>query len=166
MDFAAPCAPPSSGEAERSPYHNVLVMAVEDPLALLEAVEQKTREVPALYDAISRVAPAMNTFDFHSVEEFKESTRSLLMEWLAHLEGRSFHVRLHTRGFKSHFSAPDAERLFDDGLLDALKAEGRPGSVTFADPDAVIAIDTIDEHAGISLWERKDLSRYRPLRPD
>ena len=30
------------GKAERSPYHNVLVMKVEDPVALLEAIEKRT----------------------------------------------------------------------------------------------------------------------------
>ena len=36
------------GRVERSPYHNVLVMTVEDPIALLEAVERRTEENPAL----------------------------------------------------------------------------------------------------------------------
>jgi len=30
----------------------------------------------------------------------------------------------------------------------------------------VIAIDTIDDRAGISLWAREDLARHRLLRPD
>ena len=30
------------GQAERSPYHNVLVMKVEDPMAVLEAIEKRT----------------------------------------------------------------------------------------------------------------------------
>jgi hypothetical protein len=47
------------GPTERSPYHNVIVMKVDNPIALLDAVERKTEESPALYDAISRVAPAM-----------------------------------------------------------------------------------------------------------
>ena len=46
------------GPVERSPYYNVLAMRVDDPVALLEAVERRTEESPALYDAISRVAPA------------------------------------------------------------------------------------------------------------
>ncbi len=53
------------GPVERSPYHNVFVMRVEDPIALREAIERKTDTNTALYDAISRVAPAMRTIDFH-----------------------------------------------------------------------------------------------------
>ena len=71
------------GPAERSPYHNVLVMKVEDPIALLEAIEKRTEENPALYDAISRVAPAMRDFDFLSEEEFVEKAKSIMLEWSA-----------------------------------------------------------------------------------
>src|SRR3974377_10323 len=41
------------GAVERSPYYNVLQMKVEDPQALLAAIERRTEENPALYDAIS-----------------------------------------------------------------------------------------------------------------
>jgi hypothetical protein len=41
-----------------------------------------------------------------------------------------------------------------------------PARVSFTDPDALIAIDTIDGRAGISLWTRDDLARHRLLRPD
>jgi hypothetical protein len=81
------------GPIERSPYYNVLVMKVDDPKELLTAVERRTEESPALYDAISRVAPAMRNFEFDSAEEFKEKTKSVLLEWLQQLAGRSFHVR-------------------------------------------------------------------------
>ena len=45
------------GQAKRSAYHNVLVMKVEDPIALLEAIEKRTEENPALYDAIWSYSP-------------------------------------------------------------------------------------------------------------
>ena len=73
------------GVAERSPYHNVLVMKVNDPVVLLEAIEKRTEESPALYDAISRVAPAMRNFDFLSEEEFVEKAKSIIREWLPRL---------------------------------------------------------------------------------
>jgi hypothetical protein len=69
------------GQAERSPYYNVLVMKVEDPIALLEVIEKRTEENPALYDAISRVAPARRDFDFLSEEEFVERAKSIMYEW-------------------------------------------------------------------------------------
>jgi hypothetical protein len=43
-------------------------MKVDDPVAAIEAIERQTDERPALYDAIPRVAPAMRTFEFQSME--------------------------------------------------------------------------------------------------
>lgn len=154
------------GSIERSPYHNVLVMRIADPRALLEAVERKTETNTALYDAISRVAPAMRTLDFHSIEEFKEKITSVLIEWLPRLTGRSLHVRLHRRGDRHELRTPDIERWFDDVLLNATTAAGAPCAISFTDPDAIIAIDTVDDRAGIGLWTREDLARHRLLRPD
>jgi len=154
------------GRIERSPFHNVLVMRVEDPVALLEAVERKTEEDTALYDAISRIAPAMRTLEFHSAEEFKEKLGPILLEWSARLAGRSLHVRLHRRGDKHDLRTPDTERFLDDLLLEATAAAGAPCRISYTDPDAVIAIDTVDDRAGVSLWTRDDLARHRLLRPD
>lgn len=154
------------GQAERSPYHNVLVMKVEDPIALLEAIEKRTEENPALYDAISRVAPAMRTFDFLSEGEFVDKARAIVREWLPRLTGRSFHARLHRRGTKHDLQTQDAERLFNDAIVDATMEAGMPGKVSFTDPDVVIAIDTIDNRAGLALWTREELARYHVLRPD
>lgn len=154
------------GWVSRSPYHNVLVMKVEDPVALLDAVERRTEESPALYDTISRVAPAARTFDFHSAEEFTDKAKSIILDWVPHLGGRSFHVRFHRRGARHDLHSPDVERLLDDVLLDALKQTETPGTISFSDPDVVIAVDTIDDRAGVGLWTRDDLARHRLLRPD
>ena len=58
------------GRVERSAYHNVLVMAVETPVDLLDAIERRSADDPALYDAISRIAPASRCFDFKTAQEF------------------------------------------------------------------------------------------------
>lgn len=154
------------GPVERSPYHNVLVMKVDDVDGLLEAVERKTGESPALYDAISRVAPAKHTFEFDGVEDFKEKISLILREWSERLAGRSFHVRLHRRGGRCAMRTPDIERFLDDAVLAATSELGEPGRISFTDPDAVISVDTIDGRAGVALWTREDLAHHRLLRPD
>jgi len=154
------------GPVERSPYHNVLVMKADDPVALLDAIEKGPEASTALYDAISRFAPAQCNIEFQSADEFKTKAQSILREWLSGLGKRSFHVRLHRRGMRPDLPTPDTERFLDDALLDALKQAGTPGAISFTDPDAVIAIDTIDDRAGLALWTREDLARHRLLRPD
>ena len=154
------------GPAERGPYHNVLVMKVDDPMAVLEAIERLTEERPALYDAIARVAPAMRTFDFSSAEGFKDNAKSIVLEWLPSLAGKSFHARLHRRGPKLGLHTPDVERFLNDVIIEATAKAGLPGRISFTDPDAVIVIDTVDDRAGLAMWTREDIAHHRLLRPD
>jgi len=42
------------------------------------------------------------------------------------LAGKSFHVRLHRRGFKGRLSTAKEERFLDEALLDALDVLGHP----------------------------------------
>ena len=154
------------GLADPSPYHNVVLMKVDDPAVLLETIEQKTEENPALYDAISRVAPAMRNFDFLSEEEFIEKAKVMFREWLPRLAGRSFHVRLRRRGTKHDLRTQDIERLFNDAIVDATKRVGMPATISFTDSDVVIEIDTVDNRAGLGLWTRVELARHHVLRPD
>ena len=154
------------GPAEPSPYYNVLLVKADQPLALLDAIENRTEESTALYDAISRVAPAMRCFEFDSTAALVEKAKPVLAEWMPKLAGRSFHVRLHRRGGAHDLSTQDAERRLDDFILEAAAQAGTPAKVSFTDPDAVIAIDTIDGRAGAALWTREDLARHRLLRPD
>lgn len=154
------------GPVERSPYHNILIMQVDDPVALLAAVEQRAAGSPALYDAISRVAPAMRTFAFATAEELEERARPILLEWAPRIAGQSFHVRLHQRARPHYLQTPEAERFFDEVLLEAARAAGAPAGISFTDPDAVIDVETIDERAGMAIWTREDLARHRLLRPD
>ena len=154
------------GPIERTPYHNVLAMQVDDPVKVLAAIELKTQESTALYDAISRVSPATHSFGFQSAEEFLAKTKNLLIEWSPNLAGRSFHVRLHRRGPKYDLGTQETEHLLNDAILDATMKLGTPAKLSFTDPDVVITIDTIDNRAGLALWTRDDLSQHRLLRPD
>ena len=154
------------GAIERTPYHNVFAMKIDDPVKVLEAIESKKQESTALYDAISRVSPAVFSFDFQSAEEFFEKTKTLLVEWSPRLAGRSFHVRLHRRGPKYDLGIQETEHSLNEVVLDATMRFGTPGRLSFTNPGAVIAIDTIDDRAEVALWTSDDLSRRRLLRPD
>jgi hypothetical protein len=154
------------GRIARSPYHNVLLMSVDDPLVLLDTLEQRADAEPVLIDSLSRVAPACVCFDFSALTDFEEKATTATAKWLPRLAGSSFHVRLHHRGSGRSLDSPTEERLIAETLLNSLAAAGMPGRISFQDPDAIIAIDTVDDRAGIGFWTRSDLRRYRFLRPD
>jgi tRNA(Ser,Leu) C12 N-acetylase TAN1 len=155
------------GDVRPTGYYNVLMMSADDdPLELVSAVEQLTEEKPALYDAIARVAPAMQQFEFHSAGEFKERTKSIVLGWAPGLGGKSFHVRLHLRGAGHDLHSTDMEKFLDDALVEATALTGTRARISFANPDAVIVIDTIGDRGGASIWTREELAQHRLLRPD
>jgi tRNA(Ser,Leu) C12 N-acetylase TAN1 len=67
---------------------------------------------------------------------------------------------MHRRGFKGRLSSLEEERLLDGFLLEELDGMQSTGSIDFADPDMIIAIETIGQRAGLSLWTRAELARY------
>ena len=148
------------GEVHRTGYFHILTLTVEDvesfPAEVAEAIEGK----PGIFNILSHIIPAQRTFTFASAEEFEAKARDIAILWAPMLAGKSFHVRLHRRGFKGTLSTPKEERFLDETLLDALETLGSPGRITFTDPDAILQIETIDGRAGASLWQRVDLLRY------
>ena len=114
---------------ERSPYHNVLVMKVDDSAALLSAVEIRTRESPALYDTISRVAPAQRTFDFRTCDELLTRAKSVNSEWSPRLAGCRCYARLHLRGMRHDLPTQEMERRLDLEIVEKTGGiGGRPAS--------------------------------------
>ena len=148
------------GEVHRTGYFHILTLTVEDvesfPAEVAEAIEGK----PGIFNILSHIIPAQRTFTFASAEEFEAKARDIAILWAPMLAGKSFHVRLHRRGFKGTLSTPKEERFLDETLLDALETLGSSGRITFTDPDAILQIETIDGRAGVSLWQREDLQRY------
>lgn len=148
------------GRVGRTHFYNVIVMKVADVGEFAESLAAEFARSSMMGFAISRVAPAQHAFDFVSPEAFEERAGEIALTWVDALAGKRFHVRMHRRGFKGRLSSQDEERFLDGALLEALHAAGAPGAITFDDPDAIIAIDTVDKRAGLSLWTRDELARY------
>jgi hypothetical protein len=70
---------------------------------------------------------------------------------------------MHRRGLKGRIQRTQEEQLLDRVLLEALRERGTQGRIDFEDPDAVIAVETLGDEAGLSLWKRADLERYPAL---
>ena len=154
------------GQIAPTTYHNVMVMLVEDPHAFLAEVGARIAAEPGLLNLISRLVPAHETFDFQTVEDFEARAQALVPGFAARLAGKRFHVRIHRRGFKHRIVSPDEERRLSEAVIAATGAAGSPAAIEFDDPDAIIAIETIGQRAGLSLWDRDELRRYPFLRID
>ncbi|HEY8504311.1 MAG TPA: hypothetical protein VIL46_06990 [Gemmataceae bacterium] len=148
------------GAVHRSGYLNVLVMRADDPDRLLAQLAERASGEPEILTYLSRVVPVRSTFSFQSPEEFESKARAAALEFVPALAGKSFHVRMYRHGFKGRLISAAEERLLGEVLLGALDEVGAPGRVTFTDPDAILAVVTIGNRAGMSLWTREDLKRY------
>jgi tRNA(Ser,Leu) C12 N-acetylase TAN1 len=154
------------GRVATSGFFNVLLMQVEDPRALLEALRTREEQAPGSLSCLARVAPVDHTFGFQSVEEFESQAGEAVQDYVPLLAGKSFHVRMHRRGLKGRLSSHDEERRLAERLLERLERTGQEGHIAFTDADAVVDVETVGTRAGTSVWLREDVSRHPLLHPD
>lgn len=152
------------GKLEKTEFFNVLGMTADDLDGMLGSLAQMTLEAPSRLAFLSRLIPITVSFSFQSPEEFEAKAREAALRWVSELAGKGFYVRMHRRGFKGKLSSQDEERFLDKILLKALEEAGTSGHITFEDPDAIIAIETIANWAGLSLITKQDLKRYPFIR--
>jgi tRNA(Ser,Leu) C12 N-acetylase TAN1 len=148
------------GRLRRTDYFNVAVMAVADTNTFLREFAAAVQETPGILNAMCHVVPFEHVFAFKDASEFEAKLRDLVLPYAPQLAGKSFHVRLRRRGLKGTISTPEEERLFDDLLLEALVAAGKPGRITFENPDYVLLVETVGESSGVALLTGDDLKRY------
>ena len=154
------------GKVKRTDFFNALVMKADDVEQMLETLRSRSLEDPEFLSFLSRLVPVTSTFTFQSPEEFEKRSKEVALAWIDELSNRGFHVRMHRRGFKGRLSGFVEEQFLDNILLEALREAGTPGHITFENPDAVIAVETIANWAGLSLWTREQLQRYPFIRVD
>lgn len=154
------------GAAMPTRYHNVLVMQVADPRQFLERLSQRIAAEPGILNSLSRVLCASESFVFRDPAEFEARARDSLGRLAPALAGKGFHIRMHRRGLKGRLSSREEEQRLGKMMLDILEEAGTPGKANFDDPDVIVAVETVDECAGLSVWTREDLRRYPFLRLD
>ncbi len=148
------------GRVDHTNYYNVLALKVDDVRGFLEALRQAAEQDPALANCLARVIPATRSFVFQSAEEFEARAREASAGFVPDLRGKAFYVRMHRRGFRRTLASQQEEQMLDGFLLEQLARADAPGQIRFADPDAVISVETIGPWAGLSLWKRDDRARY------
>jgi hypothetical protein len=153
-------------ELSETDYFNVFALHAEDPIELLEALESAAGKDPAVRASLSRVMPVTATFSFQTPQEFEQRARDTAALWLPNLVGQCFHVRMHRRGFKSRLSSQGEEQLLDHFLLERLRAEGESARIGFDHVDFVLALETLGQRAGMSLWSSEQIQRYPLLKLD
>jgi tRNA(Ser,Leu) C12 N-acetylase TAN1 len=154
------------GTVASTGYYNVLTLRVADPGAFPALLEGTLAGRPEQRAVLARVIPVERVFLFQDGAEFERKACEALRGWLGLLGGRSFHVRMHRRGFKDRVASQPEEQFLDHWLQQELQASGSSARVTFEQPDYIIAVETVGQRGGASIWGRSDRERYAFLRLD
>ncbi len=148
------------GPVHKTEFFNVLVLTVGNVRQFLEDLKTLIHEDPPVAEALGRVVPVTVTFTFQTRDAFETQARQKVLDWVRDLAGKSFHVRMHRRGFKDRIKSLEEERFLDELLLDLLDQAGTPGRIRFEDPDAILVVETVGQRAGLGLWTREDRENY------
>ncbi len=154
------------GSVAATDYFNVLAMQVDDPLGFLSDVAAATERDAALRESLSRVMPVTTSFAFQSPQEFEQRACQAAALWLPNLAGQTFHVRMHRRGFKGRLCSQEEELFLDHFLIGSLQQQGTDARLGFDNPDFILALETLGQQAGMSLWSREQIVRYPLLKLD
>jgi tRNA(Ser,Leu) C12 N-acetylase TAN1 len=154
------------GPTTGTEFQDVLVTLVRDVDRFPEAFAQSIADQPDIMNAIGRVVPVNKTFSFQVPEEFDQKARAALSDWISFLGGRSFHVRIHRRGFKGRISSLAEEQALNRFILEELERRGQHSRIEFDDPDAILDIEIVGQQAGMALWSKDQRDRYPFLHLD
>ncbi len=152
------------GEIKCTDFYNIILLRAREITHMLETLRERSQESTESLAFLARLIPVSRAYIFNSPKEFEDLARSVVLDWLPQLSGKSFFVRIHRRGFKGRIASMDEERVLDTLLLEKLEETGNPGRIAFEDPDAVIAIETVGHWAGLSLFTREERARYPFIR--
>ena len=131
----------------------MLVGRVPDPDTVLDRVRDALASDLLLPTALARLVTVERTVRFDASDAAAALTAAA-ESFLDRLAGGSFYVRLERRGLKGRLHSPTLERDIGTHLWRALEARGDHPRVDFADPDAVVLIETLGEEGGLAIVTR------------
>jgi len=156
------------GRFRTSGYPRVLLGTVDgngagDALASRDRIARVVdffEQNPDLAAELQRVVPVEASPLFER-DDVTETLCMAMHDKGVELAGRSFHVRAHLRGLKGRQETTAVEGALGEFLLERAEAGGRAATVTFSDPDVVVAVEVAGRRAGYAFFEREQ--RALPL---
>ncbi|MEO1005203.1 MAG: hypothetical protein AAFW67_04970 [Cyanobacteria bacterium J06638_38] len=148
------------GTVYLSDFDNILLLEVNSIPQFLETLKRMIAKDSSLSRLFSLVVPVTTTFEFQTPAEFETKAQEVILSWLPSLAGKSFYVRIHRRGFKGIIDTHHEAGFLDRMILEQLEKMGHPGQIMHEDPDALINVEIVGKHVGLSCWTYEDLQRF------
>lgn len=134
-------------------YRNLAVGHVDDPIAFMDAVRDALPSDRALSMSLARILPIDVVTRFDPADPAGSLAAASEPLW-ERLGGGTFFVRVERRGLRGHLHSSVVERAIGERVWEFLAARGGTPRVAFADADAILAVETLGEHAGITVVTR------------
>lgn len=99
-------------------------------------------------------------FRFENHREFKAGCLAIVQAWLPQLAGHSFQIRLNELRSGPSLLARTSDQEIANAALETLHQAGKVGYLDYKDPDVVIQIDVIHNHATVSLHSSADIATH------
>jgi len=154
------------GAFRRSHFKDVLIgHHPMDVAGFLSALKQAREADEAWVRPLARVIPVEHIFRFTAdtlAQQFKQWAASVVSRMTG---GSCFHVRLERRGMEGLVDTPRVEREVADQVFARAEELGKPLSVSFSDPDYIIAAETLGDECGVALLDRELRHRFPFVQP-
>lgn len=134
-------------------YRNVGIGRVADVAVFLANLHADLGRDTVLASALARILPIVHTFRLDG-DDPVASLEAALEALHPRMAGRSFFVRVERRGLQGTLHSSHVERALGAALWRLDEAAGHRPRVTFADPDVIVAIETLGDRAGVALIDR------------
>jgi tRNA(Ser,Leu) C12 N-acetylase TAN1 len=148
------------GRFRPTSFRDVCLGRVGDLTAFLEAIRSAREAGRPWAGFVARVIPAEQVFAF-TPDTLAEQLREAAVRFVARFADGSFCVRLERRGLQGKVASADIERAVGEHVHAAAERAGLRMRTEFADPDFVIAAETLGEECGVALIPRAMRERYR-----
>jgi tRNA(Ser,Leu) C12 N-acetylase TAN1 len=147
------------GRFRPTAFHGVCMGRVADMEAFLEAIRAAREAAKPWTDRLARVVPVEHVFAF-APETLADQLREAVAPFVARMGGGSFYVRLERRGLAGRLPSTEIERAVGEHVHGLAAAQGKMLRTEFADPDFIIAAETLGAECGIALLPRGLRERY------
>jgi tRNA(Ser,Leu) C12 N-acetylase TAN1 len=147
------------GRFRPTAFRDVCMGRVEEIAAFLEAIRSAREAGRPWAGFVARVIPAEQVFSF-TPDTLAEQLKEAATPFVARFADGSFCVRLERRGLQGKLASADIERAVGEYVHGLAERAGRRMRTEFADPDFVIAAETLGTECGIALLTRALRERY------
>jgi tRNA(Ser,Leu) C12 N-acetylase TAN1 len=138
------------GSFRWSHYRNVLLGHVADPQEFFRTFAADLERKPFVNHWLGKVVPIATTFPVRA-ETFLQDVEAHLVPLLDQLKGKSFHIRVERRGHKGQLHTHELEQRLGEYVWQVLERQQAQPTVSFKNPDIVVAVEIAGATAGIGL---------------